>query len=95
MQLVDFLGNSANAVKWQVWTALLVHLLLRFLAWRERWTHSFTRLFTYLRAALWLRRDLAELLRRCGTAPGAGQRIVASGQREFAEFTALLMGQHA
>ncbi len=25
VQLVDFLGNSANAVKWQVWTALLVH----------------------------------------------------------------------
>ena len=70
VQLVDFLGNSANAVKWQVWTALLVHLLLRFLAWRSRWAHTFTRLFTYVRAALWLPRDLAELLRRCGTAEG-------------------------
>lgn len=70
VQLVDFLGNSANAVKWQVWTALLVHLLLRFLAWRSRWAHTFTRLFTYVRAALWLPRDLAELLRRCGTANG-------------------------
>ena len=92
---MDFLGNSANAVKWQGWTALLVHLLLRFLAWRARWAHSFTRLFTYLRAALWLRRDLAKLLRGCGTAPGAGPRLAASGQSEFAEFTALLMGQHA
>ena len=70
VQRVDFLGNSANAVKWQVWTALPGHLLLRFLAWREGWAHSFTRLFTHVRAALWLRRDLAELLRRCGTAPG-------------------------
>jgi len=61
VQLVDFLGNSANAVKWQVWTALLGHLLLRFLAWRSRWAHSFTRMFTDVRAALWLRRDLAEL----------------------------------
>lgn len=52
VQLVDFLGNSANAVKWQVWTALLVHLLLRFLAWRERWAHTFTRLFTYVRGAV-------------------------------------------
>ncbi len=95
VQLVDFLGNSANAVKWQVWTALLVHLLLRFLAWRERWAHSFTRLFTYVRAALWLRRDLAELLRRCGTAPGAGGALAASRQREFPGFAALLMGQHA
>lgn len=95
VQLVDFLGNSANAVKWQVWTALLVHLLLRFLAWRDRWAHSFTRLFTYVRAALWLRRDLAELLRRCGTAPGAGGRPAPSLQRELPGFAALLMGQHA
>ena len=48
VQLADFLGYSANAVKWQVWIALLVHLLLRFQAWRSRWAHSFTRLFTYV-----------------------------------------------
>ena len=36
VQLVDFLGHSANAVKWQVWTALLVHLLLRSMAWRSQ-----------------------------------------------------------
>ena len=95
VQLVDFLGNSANAVKWQVWTALLVHLLLRFIAWREGWAHSFTRLFTYVRAALWLRRDLAELLRRCGTAPGAGGALAPPLQRELPGFAALLMGQHA
>ena len=95
VQLVDFLGNSANAVKWQVWTALLVHLLLRFLAWRERWAHTFTRLFTYVRAALWLRRDLAELLRRCGTAPGAGGTTAPPRQSELPGFAALLMGQHA
>ena len=95
VQLVDFLGNSANAVKWQVWTALLVHLLLRFLAWRSRWAHSFTRLFTYVRAALWLRRDLADLLRRCGTAPGAGGALAPPRQSEFPGFAALLMGPHA
>ena len=95
VQLVDFLGNSANAVKWQVWTALLVHLLLRFLAWRDRWAYSFTRLFTYVRAALWLRRDLAQLLRRCGTAPGSGGLAASSLQRELPGFAALLMGQHA
>jgi len=27
LQLADFLGTSANAVRWQVWTALLVYLL--------------------------------------------------------------------
>ena len=70
VQLVDFLGHSANAVKWQVWMALLVHLLMRFLAWQSGWAHSFTRLVTYIRAALWLERDIYELLKRCGTADG-------------------------
>lgn len=95
VQLVDFLGNNANAVKWQVWTALLVHLLLRFLAWRSRWTHSFTRLFTYVRAALWLKRDLADLLKRCGTANGRGGGIGRPAQSWLPGFASPLMGQHA
>ena len=70
LQLADFLGQSANAVRWQVWMALLVYVLLRFQSWRSRWQHSFLRLFTLLRAALWARRDLAQLLRRYGTADG-------------------------
>jgi hypothetical protein len=68
VQLVDFLGNSENAVKWQVWIALLVHLLLRLLAWRHGWPHSFSRIVTYVRAALWLPRGLSDLLHACGTA---------------------------
>ena len=95
VQLVDFLGNSANAVKWQVWTALLVHLLLRFLAWRSRWAHSFTRLFTFVRAALWLRRDLADLLKRCGTAEGTGGSLAPPRQSELPGFAVFLMGQQA
>lgn len=71
LQLGDFLGQSANAVQWQVWMALLVYVLLRFQAWCSHWAHSFARLLTVLRAALWLRRDLAQLLRRYGTADGA------------------------
>ena len=70
LQLADFLGHSANAVQWQVWMALLVYVLLRFQAWCSAWSHSFSRLFTVLRAALWQRRDLAQLLRRYGTADG-------------------------
>jgi hypothetical protein len=70
LQLADFLGHSANAVKWQVWMALLVYVLGRFQAWRSRWAHSFARLLTLLRAGLWQRRDLAQLLRRYGTADG-------------------------
>ena len=70
LQLADFLGHSANAVQWQVWIALLVYVLLRFQAWCSRWAHSFARLFTLARATLWQRRDLAQLLRRYGTADG-------------------------
>jgi hypothetical protein len=70
LQLADFLGHNANAVKWQVWLALLVYVLLRFQAWCSHWAHSFARLFTLLRAGLWQRRDLAQLLRRYGTADG-------------------------
>lgn len=70
LQLADFLGHSANAVQWQVWMALLVYVLLRFQAWCAHWPHSFCRLLTLLRAALWQRRDLAQLLRHYGTAPG-------------------------
>lgn len=70
LQLADFLGHSANAVQWQIWIALLVYVLLRFQAWCSRWRHSFSRLLTLLRAALWQPRDLAQLLRRYGTAQG-------------------------
>jgi IS4 transposase len=70
LQLADFLGTSANAVRWQVWTALLVYLLLRYLAFISDWSHSFSRLFTLIRAALWKKWDLLSLLRRYGTAAG-------------------------
>ena len=53
LQLADFLGYSENAVRWQVWTALLTYLLLRFVAWHHKWRHAFSRLFTLLRAVLW------------------------------------------
>jgi hypothetical protein len=29
----DFLGNSLNAVQWQLWMALLVYVLLKYLAY--------------------------------------------------------------
>ena len=73
LQLADFLGHNANAVRWQVWTALLVYLLLRFCAFLNQWPHSFTRLFTLLRSALWQRLDLRSLLDSYGTAAGGGR----------------------
>ena len=70
LQLADFLGNSANAVRWQVWTALLVYVLLRYQAFLSRWGSSFVRLWTCVRAALWLKLDSVALLKSYGTAGG-------------------------
>ena len=70
LQLADFLGTSANAVRWQIWTALLVYLLLRYLSFLSDWSHSFSRLFTLIRTALWKKWDLLALLERYGTAGG-------------------------
>ena len=70
LQLADFLGNSANAVRWQVWTALLVYVLLRYQAFLSRWSSSFVRLWTCVRAALWLKLDAVALLKSYGTAGG-------------------------
>jgi IS5 family transposase len=94
LQLADFFGQSANAVKWQVWMALLVYVLLRFQAWRSAWTHSFSRLLTVCRAALWLPRDLGDLLERYGTAGGRGGSLAPPRQSELPGFSAYLMGQH-
>ena len=68
LQLADFFGNSANAVRWQIWTALLAYLLIRFQACQSRWQHGFTRLFTLIRAAMWQKLDLLALLHDYGTA---------------------------
>jgi hypothetical protein len=73
LQLTDFLGHNANAVQWQIWMGLLVHLLLRYQAFLHAWDHSFTRLFTVLRAVLWRGWSLAELLASYGTAKPPGR----------------------
>jgi hypothetical protein len=82
LQLADFLGNSANAVRWQVWTALLTYVLLRFCAWLSQWAHSFTRLFALLRSALWQNLELRSVLEVYGTAGGGG-RFLGTPQQAF------------
>ncbi len=82
LQLTDFLGHNATAVRWQVWTELLLYLLLRFWAFLSQWSHSFTRLFTLIRAALWQKLDLQSLLKVYGTAGGGG-RFLATPQQAY------------
>jgi hypothetical protein len=87
LQLADFLGNSANAVRWQVWTALLLYLLLRFCAWLSQWGHSFTRLFALLRSALWQKLELRSLLQVYGIAGGGGRFLGTPQQAYLAGFS--------
>ena len=70
LQLADFLGTSANAVRWQIWTALLTYLRLRYLSFLSDWSHSFSRLFTLVRTCLWKKWDLLGLRKIYGTADG-------------------------
>jgi len=81
LQLSDFLGNSANAVRWQLWMALLCYVLLRYLSYLSRWNSSFTRLWAVVRSMLWQKLDVRALLESCGTAAG-GFRVF--GQPEEA-----------
>ena len=68
LQLADFFGYTENAIRWQIWTGLLVHLLLRYIAHLHSWGHSFIRLFTVLRAAMWKYWNLDDLMILYGTA---------------------------
>jgi hypothetical protein len=68
LKLVDFIGYSKNTVEWQIWTGLLVYLLMRFMAHLSQWGHSFTRLFSLLRAALWHTYGINSFLGSYGTA---------------------------
>ena len=83
LQLADFLGYNENAVRWQVWMALLAYLLLRFVAWNNSWKHQFSRLFTLVRAVLWNYFRLASVIECCDT-PREHHRHVIRGSPETA-----------
>lgn len=86
LQIADFLGHNANAVRWQIWMALLTYVLLRYLSYLSRWTHSFTRLFTMVRAILWRKLNLPRILEGYGTAGGHFRHLAQPEQAYFAGF---------
>lgn len=86
LQLCDFLGHNKNAIQWQVWTALLVYVLLRYLAHLSQWPHSFVRLVALLRSALWCRFDLFSILKGYGTAGGDFRLLDAPSQGDLFGF---------
>lgn len=58
LKIKTFVGTSANAVKIQVWTALIAMLLLRYLQLKSRWAWSLSNLVALLRMNLFTYRDL-------------------------------------
>jgi hypothetical protein len=96
LQLRDFVGYNENAVKWQVWTGLLTHLLLRFLKHVSKWGLSFSRLAGTVKSAVWMKIDLLGTLRIYGTAGGPKRPVIVGKQlyfQGFEPFSSLPVGQ--
>ena len=58
LKIKTFVGTSANAVKIQIWTALIAMLILRFLQLRSKYKWSLSNLVALLRMNLFTHRDL-------------------------------------
>jgi hypothetical protein len=58
LKIKTFVGTSANAVKTQVWTALIAILILRYLQLKSKWSWSLSNLVALLRMNLFTYRDL-------------------------------------
>lgn len=69
LQLQDFFGENENAVQWQIWAALLTHLIVRYIKFKSRAVCSYSRFVAFIRAVTWLKKDLLEILRSYGIAP--------------------------
>jgi len=71
LKIKTFVGTSANAVKTQIWTALISMLLLRYLQLSSRFGWSLSNLVALLRMNLFTHRDLmAWLDKPFATPPG-------------------------
>ncbi|MGH7773421.1 MAG: IS4 family transposase [Candidatus Binatia bacterium] len=58
LKIKTFVGTSANAVKIQVWTALIAMLILRYLQLKSKFSWSLSNLVALLRMNLFTYRDL-------------------------------------
>ena len=62
LKIKTFVGTSANAVKTQVWTALIALLVLKYLQLKSRFGWSLSNLVALLRQQLFVYRDLYQWL---------------------------------
>ena len=73
-----FVGTSANALKIQIWTALIAILLLRYLKLRARWGWSLSNLVALLRQQLFVHRELSPGWTNRSTRRRAANRAAAA-----------------
>ena len=88
LKIKTFVGTSANAVKTQIWTALISMLLLRYLQLASRFGWSMANLVALLRMNLFTHRDLMAWLDEPFAAPPDPSR------RLRAIWPSLDLGQH-
>ena len=94
------MGCRANAIRWQVWTALLVYVLLRFAAHPSNWGHSFTRLFTVSqwggrpRGDLWICWDYYETMGQQAAIFECQDSCIPRGCRDLSLKPSETRGQH-
>ena len=69
LQLQDFYGENENAVEWQIWAALLTHLLIRYLKFKSKAVCSYSRFAAIVKNIVWLKKDAMDILRSYGIAP--------------------------
>ncbi|WP_447973817.1 hypothetical protein [Nitrospira sp. Kam-Ns4a] len=74
MKINTVVGTSANAVKIQVWTALIALLILRYLQLKARFALSLSNLVALLRMNLFTHRDLWTWLHQPFETPPVGER---------------------
>ena len=58
LRIKTFIGTSENAVRMQIWTALIAMVVLRYLQLRSTWKWSLSNLVALLRYQLFVYRDL-------------------------------------
>lgn len=72
LKIKTFVGTSANAVRIQIWTALIAVLVVRYLQFRSRFRWAVSNLVALLRWNLFSYRNLWEWLNRPFDTPPAG-----------------------
>ena len=75
LKVKTFLGTSANAVKTQIWTALIAMLILKYLQMKSSFGWSLSNMAALLRQQLFIFRDLWALLNTPWEGPPAVRQL--------------------